>query len=311
MNICALLQRATTVDEEVFDVCFEEIVTLVDQEKLNEAAALITDVLNDGSVDIRLVMYLFYSQFMTQGIGSLKEIIPATKSIITDFWEQISPVNMREKHFQTSVLWLLSAIGKKLKRSEKQLKNKKTDDFWNKSAESLNQEEIDQLILLTKELSQVLHQKIDEPSLNQYILFIVKWLENLKRAITVEKTAPPEKTSQPSPTPQKETSKKQISLDEFLNSSEMMIRLFKKIQAFEALIEKRNFEKAALISDDIALTIKNFDPTAFFPKLFSQYFALSAAHMDALTEQWENKGSLKWEALNRLYQTDIEEFIQW
>lgn len=104
---------------------------------------------------------------------------------------------------------------------------------------------------------------------------------------------------------------KETPLQEILASSEPMILLFKKIQVFVALIEKQDFEKAAIVSDDIQTTIKNFDPSLFFPKLFSHYFALTAAHSDVLSNALNNKTSLKWEALNRLYQTDVEEFIQW
>ncbi len=66
-----------------------------------------------------------------------------------------------------------------------------------------------------------------------------------------------------------------------------------------------------IVSDDIQTTIKNFDPTFFFPKLFSRYLALTAAHSGILSDALNYKTSLKWEALNRLYQTDIEGFIQW
>ena len=102
-----------------------------------------------------------------------------------------------------------------------------------------------------------------------------------------------------------------MPLSEFLDSSAPMTLLMKKLQAFELLIEKEDFVKAALIADDISTLMKNFDPSLFFPKLFSKYFALSATHIDTLAMEWENKNTLKWEALHRLYQTDLSGFIEW
>lgn len=307
-----ILENATTVEEEGFDVRFEEIVTLVDQERLDEASTLISDLLNEGTVDIRLVMYQFYAQFTSQGILSIEEVFPAIIRMITDYWEKISPVNLREKYLLSSLTWYLSSIVKTLKRTEKLFKDKKPDEFWNQSIKILTHEDIQRLIAATHELTDYLVRTLQQPSLNQYTMYIIKWLESLKTLIHEEK--PIEKTPSSSSTPPSEnnTSQKQpISLQEILTSSEPMMHLYRKIQAFESLIEDENFEKAALVSDDIAQIIKSFDPSVFFPKLFSRYFSLSAANMDSLSQEWENKGSLKWEALNRLYQTDLEEFIEW
>ena len=143
-------------------------------------------------------------------------------------------------------------------------------------------------------------------------MFISKWLDSLANIIAAEEQRPEEVDTAPeSPVSKEQGSNPEISLQEGLASSEHMILLYKKIQLFEALIEKQDFEKAAMISDDISTIIKNFDPTLFFPKLFSRYFALTATHIDTLSDEWNNKTSLKWEALNRLYQIDIEGFIQW
>ncbi len=313
-KLYALLQKATTVNEEVFDVRFEEVVSLVDQEQLDEASTLIHTILKEGKVDLRLVMYLFYAQFINQGIRSLSEIFPAMQTVLTDHWAKISPVNMRDKYLQSSLAWFLSSIGKKIKRSEKLYKSKKTDDFWNKSISGLTPQIIEALIACTRDFTAFLPSKVDDPSIHQYILFISKWLENL-RGLAEEDTiepaaeAPVPVTSQAQPVNALPSPK--LPLHEVLASSELMLRLYRKIEAFEALIEKQDFEKAALIADDIDQTIKTFDPSTFFPKLFSNYFALSASHIDTLSQEWANKTSLKWEALHRLYQTDIEEFIQW
>ncbi len=307
-HLRTLLEKAKAVQDDTFDIRFEEVVSLVDQEKLDDASALILTIFSEGTIDIRLVMYLFYAQFMTEGVLSLKETLSITMMIMNDYWDKISPTSNSMQHFTSSLTWFFASIGKKLKRIEKKTKDKKPDEAWNATLQKLSPEGINELIQTTRSFTECLTNKIQEPSLNQYIQYISKWVESLKTVDVTEQTPLPQPVQ---PTPMIESSKKAPSLDEVLISSSQIKRLFQKIQAFEALIKKQNFEKAALVSDDIALIIKNFDPTLFFPKLFSKYFSLSAAHMDALSQQWENKGSLKWEALSRLYQTDLDEFIQW
>jgi hypothetical protein len=309
-----VLENATTVEEDVFDIRFEEVVSLVEQEKFEQATPLITTILNEGTVDIRLVMYLFYANFLETGIGCLKDFFPAIMILLNEHWERISPLQTRDKHVLSSLTWFLSSIVKKIKRSEKLYKEKRADDFWNKSIQSLSPQDLNELKTIAHRLGKLLTQKLEEPSLNQYIMFITKWLDSLAHVVADEEDQPEEvaTVSPPeSPLPEEQSSDQKGPLQEVLASSEQMILLYKKLQLFEDLIEKQDFEKAALIADDITTTIKNFDPTLFFPKLFSRYFALTATHIDTLSDEWNNKTSLKWEALNRLYQTDIEGFIQW
>ncbi|HEY5259376.1 MAG TPA: type VI secretion system protein IglI family protein [Rhabdochlamydiaceae bacterium] len=313
-KLYSLLENATTIDEEVFDLRFEEVISLVDEERLHEASKLITAILNEGRVDLRLVMYHFYAQFINQGIGSLTTIFPAIQTILDDHWEKISPVNMRDKYLLSSLTWFLSSVGKKLKRSEKLYKSKKADEFWNKSVHGLTAQKIEQLLADTKTFAAYLHKKTDDTDLNQYLLFISKWMENLKGVAENGSADEPEESRSDEPAPQaavKASTRPQMPLKEVIDASEPFMLLFKKIQAFEALIAKQQFEKAALVSEDLSLILKNFDPSVYFPKLFSKYFALSAVHIDTLAQEWENKNALKWEALQRLYQTDLEEFIEW
>lgn len=306
-----VLENATTVEEDVFDIRFEEVVSLVEQEKFDQVAPLITTILNEGTVDIRLVMYLFYANFLEKGIGCIKDFFPAITTLLNEHWERISPLQTRDKHVLSSLTWFLSSIVKKIKRSEKLYKQKRTDDFWDKSTQLFSPQDLDELKTITQGLGKLLVQKLEEPSLNQYIMFISKWLESIANIVATEEQKPMEVDMTPeSPAPEEQSSN-QGSLQEVLASSEPMTLFYKKLQLFEELIEKEDFEKAALVADDITTTIKNFDPTLFFPKLFSRYFALTATHIDTLSDEWNNKTSLKWEALNRLYQTDVEEFIQW
>ncbi len=308
-ELIELLGNATVAEEEAFDIRFEEIVSLVDQDKFEEASHLILDVFKDGTIDIRLVMYLLYAQFEAEGICSLQVVFPLLMQVISDFWDKISPASHRDKYLLGSLTWFFSSIAKKLKRSEKLYKDKKPDRFWIDSLNALQPDTIRTLLEMNHTLSDFLSQKVKEPSLNQHVMFISKWIEGLK--IETKESNKPIIAPEPSKKQIPENVQKQSPTPDVLDVSEPMRLLMKKIQAFETFVEEHNFEKAALLGDDIGQILKNFDPSLYFPTLFSQYFALSATHIDSLSQEWENKGSLKWEALQKLYQTDLEGFIQW
>lgn len=92
---------------------------------------------------------------------------------------------------------------------------------------------------------------------------------------------------------------------------ESLDHLSRKLKIFEALIEKDDYLKAAVVANDIDHLIENFDPLSYFPKLFAKYFSIFAKHVTALTEQYEKRNSLQVKALVKLYRTDLEMFLDW
>lgn len=84
-----------------------------------------------------------------------------------------------------------------------------------------------------------------------------------------------------------------------------------KLDAFETLVDKNDHLKAAIVAQDINLSIDSFDPANYFPKIFAKYFSLLARHVTALSEQAIHKDSMQFQVLQKLYQTDKEMFIEW
>lgn len=92
---------------------------------------------------------------------------------------------------------------------------------------------------------------------------------------------------------------------------ESLDNLSHKLKIFEALIEKNDYLKAAVVANDIDHLIENFDPLSYFPKLFAKYYSIFAKNVTALTEQYEKKESLQVRALVKLYRTDLKMFLDW
>ena len=85
--------------------------------------------------------------------------------------------------------------------------------------------------------------------------------------------------------------------------------LLKKLAAFESLVAARQFEKSAIVADDLNTIMANFDPKRYFPKLFSKYTLLRALHIGDITPYDQSKVTVEWQALQQLYEVDLEHFI--
>ena len=108
---------------------------------------------------------------------------------------------------------------------------------------------------------------------------------------------------------EKKTSQNQIEGQELF--LERLKEFSHKMTIFEEFIQQNNYLKAAIVARDIDDLLENFDPLSFFPKLFGKYFSLFAKHVAALSEQYEKKDSLQIQKLEKLYQADLDMFVEW
>ena len=82
-----------------------------------------------------------------------------------------------------------------------------------------------------------------------------------------------------------------------------------KIDAFQKLCKQGDFTRASIITEDLEYIMANFTPQEYFPQSFSQYFASLAINAAELSPHWQERGTLGWQALERLYQVDPESFL--
>jgi hypothetical protein len=94
-----------------------------------------------------------------------------------------------------------------------------------------------------------------------------------------------------------------------LRISPAFAHLLRKLEAFSTLVESGQYPKAAVVADDLRRTLKSFDPKVFFPDVFVPYFQALSSHIDEIAPCWEEMGSPRWEALEQLYQVDLDAFV--
>jgi hypothetical protein len=81
------------------------------------------------------------------------------------------------------------------------------------------------------------------------------------------------------------------------------------MKAFERLIEREEFNKAAIVAEDINNIIANFDPRIYFPKIFSRYSLLRALKIADISAFEKYKGSVEWLTMQDLYKVDLDSFV--
>ncbi|WP_437692829.1 type VI secretion system protein IglI family protein [Sorangium sp. So ce176] len=87
-------------------------------------------------------------------------------------------------------------------------------------------------------------------------------------------------------------------------------QFIRKLEAFAGLVEQGEMGKAAIVARDIKAAVDSFDPRVYLPALLAPHFRLLSAHIDAIAPHWAAADSPAWEALEQLYQVDLDAFLE-
>ena len=94
-----------------------------------------------------------------------------------------------------------------------------------------------------------------------------------------------------------------------VGGSPAMAALQAKMRTFEILVGRGDHAKAAIVASDIRQSIEHFDPVVYFPQLFAGYFKALHRAIAEIERHWQDSGSPSWHALERLYRTDPDGFL--
>jgi hypothetical protein len=96
---------------------------------------------------------------------------------------------------------------------------------------------------------------------------------------------------------------------ETLRVSPRFVQLAERLSAFATLLGAKQFFSARLVARDLGATLEHFDAPAHFPDLFADYFVGCARHSAELVQFSGSEGNARWDALRRLYNTDLDRFL--
>jgi hypothetical protein len=309
---------------ETTDPRFSDIATLVQEGNYGEAAAGAEAILTEKIYDIRIIGYFFYGHFVERGIPALADIYLGLVDILNDNLEAVGPVKNRAKHLQTILNWLIKQVTKQLLYEEE-----KKSGLFEEWTTSVTTDQVEEVLDASDKLRRSLGPILEDTAGPVFdgLTKINDWLKAFQRLIyrapepesaeeeQVEEEAPEGAIFDQEPRQQGKRRFMAPGLEigedaSNIEGSYHLNLLMRKLDAFDYLISEAKYANAAVVADDINAIIASFDPRIYFPKLFTRFALLSAAHVNELTSYAEYKESPAWTSLQELYKIDMDSFIE-
>lgn len=82
----------------------------------------------------------------------------------------------------------------------------------------------------------------------------------------------------------------------------------RKLRAFEILTDRGDFQRAAIVAEDVQRTVERFDPRSYLPTLLAPFFSVMAAHTRDLAPHLRDPESPARKSLVELYSVDLDAF---
>lgn len=300
---------------EAFDERFGAIGDHAQARRFDQAAVIFEELVDAEIYDIRLAVFYFYHCIDTHKSQGVLGCVQALNSMLGENLEAWGPAPNREKVLVKSVTWLWQNIADLV-------------NYHLESAEptwKLFDIRDEELLEALREEFLKLNNQMSAPvwgTCGGLIAIFQKTLETefsfLDEPLAQEETAeqaddqPEVSVSEQEATeasPKTELNKSSESVVT-LKASPQFFQLQNKLAAFEILVKKGQFEKAAVVSNDLMELIKNFDPRQYFPELFAGFFGELNKSIQQVRPHLENRDPLTWDTLEQFYQVDLDGFVQ-
>ena len=331
MNLNLLIEDLEQSDKpglEPFDPRFTDIVALIESVSYVEAGQQCEALLKNKVYDVSVMGYHFYSHFIEEGILALKDVFTCLETVLTEKLEFYGPVRNKPKKFSASLKWLFEKLLKTLERERT-----KDSDNWKAWQKACSYEECEAIQEALAKVKQACNEHLEGKSkdaeaaltkvngeLNGFLNLLTKAVVPEPEEVVEEKTeevveaAPEQAVSNfvGGPVNMEHGSYYSKVDDGSLEYSAMSYSLNKlllKISGFKILCDKQDFVRAKIVMEDLESELKDFTVENYFPELFSEYFNLMAENEEELLPHFEEKGSLRWNALVQLFESDPVAFV--
>jgi hypothetical protein len=293
----------STADERL-----AKISALADAGQFPEAAAAVDALIAQGILDIRLVVFVLHAALLEDGLPALHVALRDLPAFLRDNEAAIGPALRRPAQIAKSLRWLLEHAADHLEYHEA-----KRSPAWSRLQATMTAA----LCRDTVAALQAMLTAAGEPSIEattEAAARLSRWLrdaaERLEGERIMAETDDDATPAAPTPTPAASAERPAPPAAEArLYGSRRLRELIEKLEAFESLIEKSRYERAAVVGDDVLRALESFDPREYFPELFSEFGALMASHVDDLNPHWDSRGSIRWRMLEQFYKVDLSRFV--
>ncbi|WP_437762111.1 type VI secretion system protein IglI family protein [Sorangium sp. So ce281] len=288
-------------------------------------ADLARSALEKGVTDVRVITAYALGLFAEQGPQALAPIFTSLRKAVAERWSALRPAERKERTVDGAYSTLFRTIVQHIDVHEK-MKDATFRQWSRADHDAVGGPALLASAALREAITQVLPAPRSTDALSE---LEARVRTHFDRIAAPARPAPrpeppadiaPEAPEAPEddPAPASETVPARVSPwrapdisapSGTLRISPAFAHLLRKLEAFSLLVESGQYPKAAVVADDLRRTLKSFDPKVFFPDVFVPYFQALSSHIDEIAPCWEEMGSPRWEALEQLYQVDLDAFV--
>jgi hypothetical protein len=302
------------------DPRFLRITDLVDARRFEEAAEEAGLLLQEGFWDVRLLGYQLFQTFHDGGVAALPGICGAFLRVNGDLADRFGPVEKRSLHLGRALSWLLRTI-----LDQTAYHQQKGDEVWRRWSASAGEGRAEAALEAVERLSAALSDPTFQAP-GELLGRLARWLRELREVQHTADIAPPEtevavvsaqaRLGEPAGPGRggataMETPSGFLVLGQSvqLRASAEFVELANRLRAFELLVDRGQFDKAALVSHDVLAALEAFDPRKYFPDLFGRFSELLATNAARMVPHWDRKGTMEWQLEEQFYRLDLERFV--
>lgn len=330
----SFLRGPLAITEEGLASVDPRLVVLADlaaRSRYAEAADKAAEIATEGTYDIRPLSYYLYQAVLEGGFRALGDVLDVVVVSLGENFTAIGPTKKREENFDKRLSWLLETLAQSLEYHE--LKQTPEWTSWQPTASA---DALQRCVAVATTLADVLALG-PYSNASRGLGLLSTWLRAHEGSLAPSSETSASKNEIASVEPARAEARKAggasmakgrrggkrgVAEDASFDAGEspskrveiavshQFIELCNKLRAFELLIEKGQFEKAALVSDDLVNAIESFDPRVYFPEMFARFSAQLSKNVPVLSEHWEHKGTVGWKALDQYYRVDLKSFLE-
>lgn len=321
-----------TLKEIGDDVRYYRVSQHVDRGEYREAADVARVMLDDGYYDIRLICYHLFGAFLDEGIAVLPEVCAELEAVLQGDLDVIGPAKKKDRAIDSTLGWLFRTVTDHVSFHATQ-----KDATWTGWLETVDAAVVDALIAGIPRLIAAVEALSEEAQcigqMTRLVRFCRETLARLPKRISAgqpvasstsaaasvaSQGADASPWGEPAPVGSAEdvgpqalphAARAAVPASPPGDDAPAMQLLRRKLAAFEALMERGDFAKAAVVSHDIRGILANFDPLQYLPKLLSGYCRILSRSIEELLPYWQDIDSPQWQALEQYYRVDLDTFL--
>ena len=299
---------------ESSDERLEKVNLLVSRSEYVEAARAAEVLLREGIYDVRLVGPYLLGLFVEGGLEAMPVVFHSLSKTLVLNWASFGPLERKDTFSDAGLRWFLKVLNKHLEHHER-LK----DEKWQRWSQASNREPLEQALTLSEEIYSAFARVMPRNGCEAPFRRLCQWLEGHLQTLPVPvsqeesepepEDAPEEEDIQEPARPAESPRSAAVSAGPTMPVSPALAQLMRKLDAFNTLVERQDFQRASVVAADVLNVVEHFDPRVYLPALFSRFFAGLSTTAEQVEPLLQSTETLSFRALDQLYRVDLETFL--